>query len=123
MPGAGEKLLAEQVARCAPLPAGFTDAESLLRAWEDARRAAQKLRADESALRAERAGLLASPPDKSSEETDRELADAEAAFQSRRERGPRRSSASAGQPSFSRERAMPLSRRSCAPTWSGPSPR
>ena len=54
----------------------------MLRAWEDARRAAQKLRADESALRAERAGLLASPPDKSFEEIDRELADAEAAFQS-----------------------------------------
>ena len=78
---ASQKVLAEQIARCAPLPAGFTDAESFLRAWEDARRAAQKLRADESTLRAERAGLLAHSPDKSSEETDRELADAEAAFQ------------------------------------------
>lgn len=78
---ASQKVLAEKIARCAPLPDGFTDAESFLRAWEDARRAAQKLRADESTLRAERAGLLAHSPDKSSEETDRELADAEAAFQ------------------------------------------
>ncbi len=68
----------DQAAGLAPLPDGFSDAESFLRAWEAARQKVQELRASEGALRAERAGLAAKPPEMSSEEAAAQLSDAEA---------------------------------------------
>lgn len=68
----------DQAAGLAPLPDGFPDAVSFLRAWEAARQRAQELRASEGALRAERAGLAARPPEMSAEEAAAQLSDAEA---------------------------------------------
>jgi exonuclease SbcC len=82
-----EKGISGRIARCAPLPDGFTDADSFLRAWEAAQGEAQSLRAEESGLRERRVGLEARAPDQSSEELAGLLAQSQAQLQAVLRRG------------------------------------
>jgi exonuclease SbcC len=82
-----EKGMSGRIARCAPLPDGFTDADTFLRAWEAAQGGAQSLRAEESGLRERRVGLEARAPDQSSEELAGVLAQSHAQLQAVLRRG------------------------------------
>ena len=82
-----EKGISGRIARCAPLPDGFMDADSFLRAWEAAQGEAQSLRAEEIGLRERRFGLEARAPDQSSEELAGLLADSQGQLQAVLRRG------------------------------------
>ncbi len=82
-----EKGYQDRISRCAPLPDGFADADSFLRAWEAAQADAQRLRAEEGGLRERRSGLEARAPDQSSEELAGLLAQSQAHLQAVLRRG------------------------------------
>lgn len=82
-----EKEIVEAIARCAPLPEGFSDTVVFLKAYEKARDDLAKLGEERALLSDRKHELERHAPEQSSEELAAPLKEAEAAFEAARSRG------------------------------------